>query len=192
MPSNSGVLPEEGRPAESQQRLDLALLRAVKTAVPNQMPRSMPAPTRNSISSSRSSSCRNVAVPANSFLNNSRVYAAVGVGLDQVGNLLAQACAAQPRCVSRIWPTFIREGTPKRIQNNLDGRSIGQIRHVFLRKECAQSRPCCRDGRPSCRHRKLALHGHVDLDQLDDAGRQFVALLQFEDLLVGDLAQHSI
>ena len=39
-------------------------------------------------------------------------------------------------------------------------------------------------------HRKLALHGDVDLHQLDDAGRQFVALAQLGDLFVGDLSQH--
>ena len=37
---------------------------------------------------------------------------------------------------------------------------------------------------------KLALHGDVDLHQLDDARRQFVALLELADALVGDFAQH--
>ena len=37
---------------------------------------------------------------------------------------------------------------------------------------------------------KLALHRDVDLHQLDDARRQFVALLQLGDALFGDLAKH--
>src|SRR6185437_11098397 len=39
-------------------------------------------------------------------------------------------------------------------------------------------------------HRQLALHRDVHLHHLDDAGREFVALLHLRDLVVGDLAQH--
>ncbi len=37
---------------------------------------------------------------------------------------------------------------------------------------------------------ELALHGDVDFRQLDDAGGQFVALLEFVLALFGDLAEH--
>jgi len=67
------LLIAHGSPAEASSALISSSRAPSKTAVPNQMPRSMPAPTRNNISSSSSSNWRSVAVPANSFFSNSRV-----------------------------------------------------------------------------------------------------------------------
>ena len=78
----------------------------------------------------------------------------------------------------------------ERIQNNLHRRSIGQIRHIFLGKNARDHALVAVAAGHLVAHAKLALHGHIDLHQLDHARRQLVALLQLGDLLVGDLAQH--
>ena len=78
----------------------------------------------------------------------------------------------------------------ERIENDLDRRAIGQIRHVFLRKNARDDALVAVAAGHLVADRQLALHGNVNLDQLDHARRQFVALLQLADLLVGDLAQH--
>ena len=78
----------------------------------------------------------------------------------------------------------------ERIEHDLHRRSIGQIRHVFFRKNARDHALVTVAAGHLVADRQLALHGDVDLDQLDDARRQFVALLQLGDLLVGDLAQH--
>ncbi len=71
------------------------------------------------------------------------------------GRRVARGCraclAAQPRCVSRICPTFMRLGTPERIQHDVDRRAVLEERHVLDRAGSWRSRPCCRGGRPSCR-----------------------------------------
>src|SRR6266849_1808457 len=78
----------------------------------------------------------------------------------------------------------------ERIQNDLDRSSVREVRHVLLRHD-ARDHPfvavaaghLVADG-------ELALHGDVGLDQLDDPGRQFVALPELFLALLGDLAEH--
>ena len=90
---------------------------------------------------------------------------------------------AQPKCVSRICPTFMRLGTPSGLSTT---------------STCV---PSSRNGMSSTRHDHrhdalvavaaghlvarldLALHGDEDLDHLHDAGRQLVAALQLVDLV---------
>ena len=58
-------------------------------------------------------------------------------------------CAAQPRWVSRIWPTFMRLGTPSGLRTMSTGcRPRGTA--CPRRAGSWRSRPCCRDGQPSC------------------------------------------
>ena len=78
----------------------------------------------------------------------------------------------------------------ERIEHDLDRRSIGQVRHVLFRNDARDDALVAVAAGHLVADRKLALHGDVDLDQLDDAGRQFVALAQLGDLLVGDLFEH--
>ena len=79
--------------------------------------------------------------------------------------------AAQPRWVSRIWPTFIREGTPSGLSTMSDRRAVGHERHVLDRHDARDDALCCRGGRPSCRPAgRAALDGQVDLDHLLHAG----------------------
>ena len=78
----------------------------------------------------------------------------------------------------------------ERVQDDLDRRSIGQVRHVFFRKNARDHALVTVASGHLVADRQLALHRDVDLHHLDDARRKFIALLHLADLLVGDLAQH--
>ena len=81
-------------------------------------------------------------------------------------------------------------GNAQRIEHDLDRRSIRQVRHVLFRQDARDHALVPVAAGHLVADRQLALHGDVDLDQLDDARRQFVALAQLGDLLVGDLFEH--
>jgi hypothetical protein len=67
--------------------------------------------------------------------------------------LEAQLLAAQPRCVSRICPTFMRDGTPSGLSMISTGVPSGR-NGMSSSVRCARRCPCCRGGRPSCRRRR--------------------------------------
>src|SRR5881296_2664636 len=82
-----------------------------------------------------------------------------------VATWMPRACAAQPRCVSSIWPMFIRLGTP----SGLSTISTGvPPRHLVADAD-------------------LALLGDRDADHLVDAGKKLVVVLAAEDRHVDDL-----
>ena len=75
------------------------------------------------------------------------------IGVDRVRRPdLPRPAQAQPRCVSRICPTFMRLGTPSGFSTISTGVAVLQERHVL---DCgtilARRRPCCRAAPPSCR-----------------------------------------
>src|SRR6266704_755731 len=76
--------------------------------------------------------------------------------------------AAQPRWVSRIWPTFIRE----------EG-------HVLLRHDARDDALVAVATRHLVAHRDLALLGDVHLHQLDHARRELVRLQDLVNLVLG-------
>ena len=78
----------------------------------------------------------------------------------------------------------------ERIEDDLDRRSIGEVRHILFRQNARDDALVTVAAGHLVADRQLALHGDVDLDHLDDAGRELVALLHLADLLVGDLAQN--
>jgi hypothetical protein len=90
MPSYSCVLPELGRPADLSSALISVSRAPSKTAVPNQMPRFMPAATRMVCSSSRSRSWVSAAVPAKRALKKLAHLAGLGHLGGSLGDLLAQ------------------------------------------------------------------------------------------------------
>src|ERR1700730_6637043 len=65
----------------------------------------------------------------------------------------------------------------ERIENNLHGSAIRHVGHVFLRNDARDDALVTVAAGHFVADRKLALHGDIDFDQLDDAGRQLVALL---------------
>src|SRR3954469_11604839 len=119
--------------------------------------------------------------------------------------------AAQPRCVSRIWPTFMREGTPSGLSTISTGVPSGrygmcsfgrmrrvtpflparQVRHVLFRQDARDDALVAVTAGHLVADRQLALHRHVRLHQLDHARRQLVAatnlLLLLLELVADDL-----
>src|SRR6202051_2237410 len=78
----------------------------------------------------------------------------------------------------------------ERIENDLHRSAVGHVGHVFLRNNARDDALVPVAPGHFVADRKLAFHGDIDLDQLDDAGRQLVALLELFLALFGDLAKH--
>src|SRR3990172_6518642 len=78
----------------------------------------------------------------------------------------------------------------ERIENDLDGSSVGKIGHIFFGNDPGDDTLVAMPPGHLVAYRELALHGHVDLDHLDDAGRQLVALLQSIHSLVEESLEH--
>src|SRR6185369_7693300 len=77
----------------------------------------------------------------------------------------------------------------QRIEHDLHRCAVGQVRHVHFGQDARDDTLVAVPARHLVADLKLALHGDVDLDQLDDSGRQFVALLQEADALLVDAVQ---
>src|ERR1017187_1769857 len=82
-------------------------------------------------------------------------------------------------------------GHAQRIEHDFHRCSIREIRHVLLGQNPRDHTLVSVAARHLVAHAQLALHGDVDLHQLDHAGRQLIALAQLGDLLIGDLLQHG-
>ena len=78
----------------------------------------------------------------------------------------------------------------ERIQNDFHRRAIRERRHIFFRNDARDDALVTVAAGHFVADGELALHGDIDLDQLDDARGQFVALLEFFLALFGDLAEH--
>src|SRR6266568_4125492 len=78
----------------------------------------------------------------------------------------------------------------ERVQNDFHRRSVFEVRHILFRQNARDDTLVTVASGHLVTDGKLALHRDIDLDQLDDARRQFVALLQLFDLLADDLAQY--
>src|ERR1700730_4331804 len=76
------------------------------------------------------------------------------------------------------------------IENDLDGSAVGHVRHIFLRHDAGNDALVAVAAGHFVTDGKLALHGDVNLDQLDDARRQLVAFLELVLAFLGDLAQY--
>src|ERR1700745_781627 len=96
---------------------------------------------------------------------------------------------AQPKWVSRIWPTFMRLGTPSGLSTMSTGvAAAGQGRSSPGRHFATPPFVAVRAGHLGA-GLDLALHGDEDFHHLHDAWRQFVAALQFFNLVEEALFQ---
>src|ERR1044071_5406572 len=78
----------------------------------------------------------------------------------------------------------------QRIENDFDGRSVRQVRHIFFRQNARDDALVAVSSGHLVADRKLALHGDEDLDHLDNAGSEFVALTQLGNLLFVDVREN--
>ena len=76
------------------------------------------------------------------------------------------------------------------VENDFHRGAVGQVGHVFFGNDASDDALVAVAAGHLVADRELALHGDVALYELDDAGRQLVALFEFVLALVGDLAQH--
>ncbi len=74
----------------------------------------------------------------------------------------------------------------QRVEHDLDGCPVRQVRHVFFGQDARDHTLVPVTARHLVANLKLALHGHIDLDQLDHARGQLVALLQKLNTLLVD------
>ena len=81
-------------------------------------------------------------------------------------------------------------GHPERVQDNLDRRSILEVWHVLFRQNARDHALVPVPSGHLVADAQLALHGDVNLHQLDDARRQFIALGQLLFLFVHDFLEH--
>src|SRR6266705_4026101 len=92
-------------------------------------------------------------------------------------------------CLENLSDVHTRRNA-ERIQNDLDRSAVRHVRHVFLRHDAGDDALVAVAAGHLVADGKLALHGDVGLDQLDDARGQLIALLEFVLALLGDLAEH--
>ena len=78
----------------------------------------------------------------------------------------------------------------ERVQNDFDRRPVLEVRHIFLGQDAGDHALVTVASGHLVADAQLALHGDVNLDELDHARRQFIALGQFVFLLVDDLLEH--
>ena len=76
------------------------------------------------------------------------------------------------------------------VQHDVHGGAVGQVGHVLDGEDAAHHALVAVAAGHLVTDLQLALHGHVALDGLQDAGHQLVALLEAFHALVQDVAQH--
>ena len=81
-------------------------------------------------------------------------------------------------------PDVHARGDAERVEDDLDRRAVGQARHVLFRDDAGDDALVAVAAGDLVAHRQLALHGDEDLDGLDDARGQLVALLEGFDLFL--------
>src|SRR6478609_484050 len=74
------------------------------------------------------------------------------------------------------------------VEDDVDGGAVGEEGHVLQREDLGDDALVAVTAGELVAHADLALLGHVDPDQLVDAGRELVALVAAEHLDVDDLA----
>ena len=77
----------------------------------------------------------------------------------------------------------------ERIQNDFHRGSVGQIRHVFFRKNTSDDAFVAVAAGHFISDRQLALHGDVHFDKLDHSRRQLVTATELRNSFFVDLAK---
>ena len=104
--------------------------------------------------------------------------------LEQLVDLVAETARRPAEVGLEHLPDVHARRHAERVQHDVDGRAVGQVGHVLVRQDPRDHALVAVAAGHLVAHRQLALDGHVDLDHLEHAGRQLVALLQPRDLVV--------
>src|SRR5688572_4235998 len=78
----------------------------------------------------------------------------------------------------------------KRIKYDLDGFSIGKVRHILFGQDPGDNALVAVAAGHLVANGKLALHGDVDFDQLDDSRRQFIAASKLRNSFFVNFTKH--
>ena len=186
-PSNSIAWPLVGQAGERERVLDLGLLGAVEDRASRSGRRAcslLREADSTSSSVSLSSSFAMSSSPSKIFLMCSRIALASRTSRRACpGAARRERAAPQPRWVSRICPTFMRDGTPSGLSTMSTGVPSCEVRHVLFRQDARDDALVAVASGHLVADLELALDGDVDLHHLDDARRQLVALGEAIDLV---------
>src|SRR5208282_1932735 len=127
-------------------------------------------------------------------LEQSFEIAADGFGtsvlLQQLRNLQTQFIARPSEVGFKNLPHVHTAGHTERVQDDLDRRSILEVRHILFRQNARDHALVAVAPGHFVADAQLALHRDVHLHQLDHARRQLIALGQLVFLFVDDLLEH--
>ena len=98
------------------------------------------------------------------------------------------ACGPAQVCFQDLADIHTRRHA-KRVEYDLNRRSIRQVRHVLFRQNTCDDTLVAVTAGHLIANAQFAFHRDENLDHLDHARRQFVALLELGDLLVVDIGQ---
>jgi hypothetical protein len=112
-------------------------------------------------------------------------YLLVGCGLEhRRGVPLVEFTAAQPSSVSRIWPRFIRLGTPSGFRQISERRAVSHVGHILFSENAGDDTLVAVAAGHLVAFLELALGGDKHLDNFIHARRKIVALAALQALNV--------
>src|ERR1051326_2997924 len=109
--------------------------------------------------------------------------------VEQCGDAFAEFVAGPAQVSFQDLADVHAAGNAERVEHDFDRRAVGEIGHVFIGKNARNHALVAVTAGHLIAHAQLALHGDINLHQLDDAGRKLIALLQLVHFLFDDLAQ---
>mgnify|MGYP003694116017 CR=1 FL=1 len=115
-------------------------------------------------------------VSLNSAFSSRRIASVARVLCQDLGDLLAQLVTSPSEVGFENLAHVHTAGHAQRVQNDFHRRPVFEVRHVLFRQDAGDHALVAVAAGHLVAHAQLALHGDVDLDQLDHARRQFVAL----------------
>src|ERR1019366_4821235 len=116
--------------------------------------------------------------------------ACLGVLAHELGDLLAEFVTSPTKVGFQDLTDVHAAGHAEGVEDDLDWRSVFEVRHILVRQNAGDDTLVPVAAGHLIADAQFALHGDVNLHQLDYARWQFVALLQFVDLFANDLPQH--
>ena len=108
----------------------------------------------------------------------------------QLRDLLAQFVPRPAQMGFQNLANVHTAGYAERVENDLHWRPVVEIRHVLVWQDSGNHAFIAVTAGHLIANAELTLHGDINLDQLDHAGRKLVPLGELLLLLINDLLQH--